>query len=90
MGTVLIKLKIMPTSPEADLKEIEKHAKSIIKKNKGKNLSFEIQPIAFGLKAIIASFALDESDELEPTEIAIKKIENVNSVEVVDMRKAFG
>jgi elongation factor 1-beta len=90
MGTALVKIKIMPTSPEVDLEKIRESAKEIVESNKGKNPSFEEQPIAFGLKAVIVGFAIDENDELEPIENALRNIENVNSAEVSDMRRAFG
>jgi elongation factor 1-beta len=90
MGTALIKIKIMPTSPETNLEEIKNKAKLKITEKKGENCNFEEQPIAFGLKAVIAGFALDEKYELESIEEELKKIENVNSVEVIDMRRAFG
>lgn len=90
MGIALIKIKLMPESPETNLDAVKTFAKKIVEKNKGKNVSFEIEPIAFGLKAIILGFSLDESDELEPIENFLKKIENINSVQVVDMRRAFG
>ena len=90
MGTALIKIKIMPVSPETDLSKIQEKAKEIIEKNKGQRVSFETQPIAFGLKALIVGFDLDESLELEPIEKGLREIENVNSTEVIDMRRAFG
>ena len=90
MGTALIKIKIMPSSVETNLEEIKEKAKSVIESNKGKHPMFEEEPIAFGLKAVIAGFEIDESDELDPIEEALRKIENVNSAEVIDMRRAFG
>jgi len=91
MGITLIKIKIMPDSPDANLHEIKERAKEIIEKNKARRIVFEEQPIAFGLKAIIAGFEQDEADgELEPIETNLKKIHRVSSVEVVDMRRAFG
>ena len=90
MGTVLIKLKIMPTSPDVNLEEIKEITKTILEKNSANNPKFEEEPIAFGLKAIIASFDMDESKALEPIESAIRNLENVSSAEVSDMRRAFG
>lgn len=80
----------MPSSPETNLEEIKVKAKGIIKENKGTKTRFEEIPIAFGLKAIHAFFDLDESHELEPIENNLSKIENVSSVQVIDMRRAFG
>lgn len=90
MGTVLVQIKIMPASPDTDLEAIKNKAYEIIEENKGTNTMFDEEPIAFGLKAVIASFDLEESNPLETIEEALKKIENVNSVEVIDMRRAFG
>ncbi len=90
MGIVLVKIKIMPSSPEVDLEDIKKSAKEIIEKNNGKRTSFEEEPIAFGLKAVITSFDIDEETPIEPIEEKLKEIKNINSIEVVDMRRAFG
>ena len=90
MGTALIRIKIMPSSTEEDLKFIAEQAEKTILKEKGTHYSSEEQNIAFGLKAVIVSFALDESFELENIERALEKIKGVNSVQVVDMRRAFG
>lgn len=90
MGTALITLKIMPESPDSDLEEIKSSSKAIIEKGQGKLENTKEEPIAFGLKAIIISFALDESLELESIEEELKKIQSVSSVQVIDMRRAFG
>ena len=58
---------------------------------KGNKIVFEEEAIAFGLKAIIVNFQQEEGDsEIEPIESKINKLLNVNSVEVVDIRRAFG
>lgn len=87
MGTAGIKFKIMPESPDIDLGEIEKEIKSKIKQGGGKNRQYDQQPIAFGLKALIAFFEWGEDQELEPIQEEIQKLEGVKSVEVIDMRK---
>jgi len=90
MGIAAVKIKLMPTSPEVDLEKIKEDAKIIVEQKSGKNCKFEEEPIAFGLKAIIVFFAWPEEQELEELEEGLKKIENVNSVQVIDMRRAFG
>jgi len=90
MGIALIKIKLMPTSPNTNLEEIKNKAYLAIEENKGKNTMFAEEPIAFGLKAVIASFDIEEEDPLEPIEESLRKIESVNSAEVIDMRRAFG
>ncbi len=90
MGIAAVKIKIMPTSPDVDLEKIEDDAKSLIEDLGGKNCNFEEEPIAFGLKAIIAFFAWPEEKELEELENSLKDIEEVSSVQVIDMRRALG
>jgi elongation factor 1-beta len=90
MGTALITLKLMPASPEIDLEKLKADAQKTVEEGKGTKVRFEEVPIAFGLKAVHLFFDLDESDELEPIENSLDEIENVGSVEMVDMRRAFG
>ena len=90
MGTALIKIKIMPSSPDTNLEKIKNKAHDIISENNGKNIIFHEEPVAFGLKAVIASFDLNEENPLDIIEESLQKIENVNSAQVIDMRRAFG
>lgn len=87
MGITGIKIKIMPTSPNVDLKKIQEATKKIIEKKGGRNREYEQEPIAFGLNAVIAFFEWPEEKELEQLEEDLKKIKNVNSIQVIDMRK---
>jgi len=91
MGITLIRIKLMPTSPEVNLEEIKKKVQAVIESNKGRRVSFEEQPIAFGLKAVIAGFEQNENEgELDPIENQLRELENISSVEIIDMRRAFG
>lgn len=90
MSIAAVKIKIMPVSPEADLEQIKATAKSLVENMGGKNCTFEEEPIAFGLKAIIALFAWPEEKELEELEEKLNEIENVNSIQMIDIRRAFG
>ena len=90
MGVALLTIKIMPTSPEVNLEEIKEKAQVVVEEGKGRKCRFEEEPIAFGLKAVMVFFDIDESQELEPIEQGLRKIENVSSAEVTDMRRAFG
>ena len=87
MGTAGIKIKIMPESPDTNLEEIEQKIKEIVESKGGKNREYETEPIAFGLKAIIAFFELSEDIESEKIEEAIRSIEGVSSAQVIDMRR---
>ena len=92
MADVVITLKIMPESPEADLSLIEKKAKSEIKHFAGESqFKVAVEPVAFGLKSLNITFVMDESKgSTEKLEQKIRDIENVSSAEVVDVRRAIG
>ena len=90
MGTILLRIKLMPSSPDVDLDKIKEQAKSVIEGNFGKNTRFDEEPIAFGLKAVIVSFDISEDREIEPIERKLEAIEEVSSVWVIDMRRAIG
>jgi elongation factor 1-beta len=90
MGIAAVKMKIMPSSPEVNTKKIGERVKGLVEVSGGKNCTISEEPIAFGLKAVIAFFAWAEEKELEELEEKLGKIEDVNSVEVIDMRRAFG
>ena len=90
MGTAAVKMKFMPSSPEVDLEEIKNEIIKILNNEEVKNPGFEEEPIAFGLKAVIVTFGWPEEKELEPLEKAFSEIENVNSVQLIDMRRAIG
>jgi elongation factor 1-beta len=92
MANVIITLKIMPESPEIDLSKIEEDAKSKINAFAGEgDMKSEQEPVAFGLKALKILFVMDESKgSTEELEKQVAEIEGVNSVEVVDVRRAIG
>lgn len=81
------KYKLMPVSPEADLEAIKDSAKKIVDEFGGTNKEYEVEPVAFGLKAIIVFFFYPDDQDPEPLEKKFAEIENVNSVQLIDMRK---
>lgn len=87
MGTTGIKIKIMPISPKSDLKQIEDEVRTLIEEKDAKNCKFEQEPIAFGLKAIITFFEWPEEQEIDELENELKQIKDVNSVQIIDMRR---
>lgn len=90
MGFVAVQMKLMPDSPSADLKAIEKEAEKIIISMHKTQIKIQEEPIAFGLSAIILSFAWNDTIDTEKLEAELSKVEHVSSVEVLDVRKAFG
>ena len=90
MSVIAVKIKIMPDSPDANIDEIRANVEKVLKTQNVQNPNFEIQPIAFGLKALIIMFGWPEEKELEDLEEELKKISNVSSVQVTDIRRAIG
>ena len=88
---MLLTVKIMPESPETDLQEIRNKAKEVSKEFGADLLDKDvIEPVAFGLNALKLMFILDESKGSEGLTDLLSVIENVNSAEVVDMRRTIG
>ncbi len=90
MGTAAIKIKIMPVSPDTDLEAIKNSTKEKIEEQKGALNSCEEEPIAFGLKALITTFAWPEEKGTDLIENMIQEIKGVSSVEILDYRRAIG
>lgn len=92
MAQAIATIKIMPASPEVDLEALETTAKKEIAAFAGEgDTKTEIEPIAFGLKAIKITFVLDESKgSPDPIAEKLEAMDEVNSAEVVDVRRALG
>ncbi len=92
MASVVVTLKIMPESPDSDLSAIETEAMKDIVAMYGKiETRSEKIPIAFGLSSLNLKFVIDESrGSTEVLERKLEQIPHVNSVEVIDVRRAIG
>jgi len=86
-GTNGAKYKLMPTSPEADLDAIQEAAKKVVEEFGGENKGYTLEPIAFGLKAIIVFFYYPDDKDTEDLENKFSEIKNVTSAQLIDMRK---
>lgn len=92
MANVVVTLRIMPQNSEIDLNELESQAKKkIVEFCSSKEFKTNIEPIAFGLKALNILFVMDESiGSTEALEQRISQLIGVESVEVTDVRRAVG
>lgn len=81
------KYKLMPTSPDADLSKIEEAAKKIVEDFGGTNKPYNVEPVAFGLKAVIVFFFYPDDKDTEHLEEEFTKIPDVQSAQLIDMRK---
>ncbi|HLC19449.1 MAG TPA: elongation factor 1-beta [Candidatus Nanoarchaeia archaeon] len=92
MARIVVTLRIMPTSPEIDLSQIEEKSKKFIADFAATNtFKVEQKEVAFGLKSLNISFMMDENiGTTEPLEQKIATVIGVNSVEVTDVRRTIG
>lgn len=90
MGIAALKIKIMPVSLETDLQKIRKEAESRIEKLNVKLHSVEEEDIAFGLKALILIIVWPEEKDQSEIENALRSIDEVQSAEIIDFRRAVG
>ena len=94
MAMVIVKMRVMPENPEIDLNALEKTLSEKINSFCGKDNAVkgvQVNPVAFGLKALDITFAVDEKrGDTEPLELELAKIEGVNSIEVTSVSRALG
>lgn len=90
MGMSAVQYKVLPESLEVNLDNLKNELKKVIEENRGVVSDVLEQPIAFGLKALIFSFAYPEESDVEEIEEIIKKVKNVSSCELLDYRRALG
>ena len=85
MGNVVMKLKVMPTDVNVDLNAVLEKIKEV--NLKGVEIrNSEIQPIAFGLKALIILVVMPDTENIGDKFIEeIQKIDGVESVEIEAM-----
>lgn len=89
MAHIVITFKIMPKEVETDLVALQKECEQIISKI-GEIGKVDIQPIAFGLKALFIYVVADESkgspDDIEKQ---LNELDNTMSVEITDVRRTL-
>ena len=92
MAQAVVTLKIMPESPSVDIESLAQRAlKEVLDFNGNKETRIAIEPIAFGLKAVNITFVMDEakgSPDVLADRIAL--LDDVNSAQIVDVRRAIG
>ena len=91
MAQIYIKLKIMPEDIEVNLENLQVEIKKVIEHFKGTVDSFQTEDVAFGLKAIIAQFMVEDTEtDTDVVDDNLRNVEGVGSVQVIDIRRALG
>ena len=87
MAQVAITLKILPEDPKVNLEEIGEATRRILIKH-GKIASIRIEPIAYGINAIVFVFIREESrGGTEEIEEEIKRIRGISEVRIDDITR---
>ncbi|MEK6919202.1 MAG: hypothetical protein AABW73_04130 [Nanoarchaeota archaeon] len=89
-GIVALKLRILPTGLDVSIKDLENHSKKVLLALGAQNLTFEEEPIAFGLKALLIGCAWPEETSDDEAKNKLSSISGVSSCEIIDYRRAFG
>lgn len=88
MAKMLVSMKIFPEDITIPLDQIKQQIQAIIPQD-SKVLRFDVEPIAFGLNALIAHVLLPEDKEgdLEKLENGIREIQGVSNLETFMMQR---
>lgn len=88
MARLIARVKVMPADSETNLDSVAEHLKKNVPE--GMELKqYAKEPIAFGLHAIVGDFLLDDSEgQMEKLEDAIKAVQGVGEIEVMNISRA--
>ncbi|MCD6575722.1 MAG: elongation factor 1-beta [Nanoarchaeota archaeon] len=87
MADVVVTIKVLPNSPEINIDELGAKVEEVIKKF-GRIYKKSVQPIAFGINALVISFIMPEGEGgTEPVEAEVKKIDGTGDVQVTDVTR---
>jgi len=88
MAKMLVSMKIFPEDITIDLEQLKQKIEGVMPKD-SKVMRFNEEPIAFGLKALIAHILISEEkqDELENIEKAMRQIQGISNIETFMMQR---
>lgn len=87
MADITAEIKIMPKDPDVDLNKLIENLKNL----EARLHSSRIEPIGFGLSAVIATFVTeDAAGTMDAIEDALKALDGVGEIEILNVSRALG
>ncbi|MFL6310423.1 MAG: elongation factor 1-beta [Nitrososphaera sp.] len=87
MARLVVRIRILPAEAESNLEEVVE----LIKRSVPEGMEMKsstLEPIAFGLKAIVGDFLLDDAEgQMDKLEESIKAVEGVGELEVMNISR---
>ena len=88
MANSIVTIKVMPESPEIDLEGIKEECIKISQEAGAKgNVATEIQPIAFGLSALMVLGMYGDENGAVDTEALTAKMAEIEGVQTAEVEK---
>jgi elongation factor 1-beta len=85
LAKVIAQIKIFPTETTVDLEELRKKVEKALPPETS-IARFDEEPIAFGLVALVANVVMPEEEgRMEKVEEALKSVETVGEIQVVNV-----
>ncbi|HUG96961.1 MAG TPA: elongation factor 1-beta [Nitrososphaera sp.] len=87
MTRLVARIRIMPADAESNLDNVVNSMKSSMPEGMEMK-GHAIEPIAFGLKAVVGDFVLEDAEgQMDKLEDSIKNIEGVGEIEVMNISR---
>ena len=87
MARLVARIRIMPADAESNLDAVVQSMKTSMPEGMEMK-GHAIEPIAFGLKAVVGDFVLEDAEgQMDKLEDSIKKIDGVGEIEVMNISR---
>ena len=87
MARLIARIRIMPADAESNLDNVVRSIKSSMPEGMEMK-GHAMEPIAFGLKAIVGDFLLDDAEgQMDRLEETIKNVEGVGEIDVMNISR---
>ncbi|MFL6525384.1 MAG: elongation factor 1-beta [Nitrososphaera sp.] len=87
MARLVVRIRILPAEAESNLEDVVE----LIKRSVPEGMEMKsstLEPIAFGLKAIVGDFLLDDAEgQMDKLEESIKSVEGAGELEVMNISR---